>query len=287
LKSKQGLGPVVADLLVTGNDEIARGIWRLKLFSPWEVGSVLPGQFLHLQCGDGGVSFLRRPLSIENVVAVSRSGSDLESGSGSGSGSEIHIIYRVVGQGTKELSMIRPGGGRTLNSLGPLGNGFEIEKLAEDATVLLVGGGVGVPPLYYLGLEIKKQKKNAKIITLLGFRNAAESFLLEEFLALGEVFHTTDEGDAGLKGNTMVALPQIGAWDTMYACGPTPMLKALQKEPRMASEGSFISLEQRMGCGIGACLACIVRPVSAAPTEYSVCRVCKEGPVFPLRSVIL
>ena len=204
-----------------------------------------PGQFLEIRL-DG--FFLRRPISVCDYDA-----------------STITIIYKIVGQGTD--AMCRLAAGTRLDVLCGLGNGFDI-SVAGDSP-LLVGGGVGVPPLYSLA---RKLLENGKVpYVLLGFNKSGEVFFAQEFKALGaEVTVTTVDGSMGRKGFVTDALP--AAYSHVYACGPMPMLRALYRATGNI-KGQF-SLEERMGCGFGACMGCSIMTRSGSR------RVCKEGPVF-------
>lgn len=218
----------------------------------------LPGQFLHIQVGN---LTLRRPISIaDNCSKTGR----------------ITILFKVNGRGTTELSSFEQG--EMLDVLGPLGNGFPLE-ISSESPVLLIGGGIGVPPLYYLGKAL--QSKGIKLISILGFQQANDVFYEGRFSELGETIIVTNDGSYGFKGVVTDVLRQISAFDCYYACGPKQMLKALTD--KLTDKEGFISLEERMGCGVGACFACVL------PTKdgngYK--KICKDGPVFPAREVKL
>lgn len=205
---------------------------------------ILPGQFIDLRL-EG--LFLRRPISV----------CDAEK-------DRLTIIYKVVGQGTEWLSGLREGA--ELDALTGLGNGYDLSKAGESP--LLLGGGVGVPPLYFLAKRLRESGKRATAV--LGFNTAEEAFLAEDFRALGcETVVTTADGSLGRKGFVTDALPE--EYSYFYTCGPQPMLRAVYN--RTATDGQF-SLEERMGCGFGACMGC------SCKTKTGWKRICREGPVL-------
>ena len=207
-----------------------------------------PGQFVNIELPG---RFLRRPISICDWTETT-----------------LIIIYKVVGEGTEQMSQMTEG--MELNVLGPLGNGFNvnIEKMRHP---LVVGGGVGVPPLYGLTKELLKRKCRPTVV--MGFNTASEVFLYDEFKALGvDVFVTTMDGTGGTKGVVTDAMEQnFILSDYFYCCGPRPMIEALKQDTM--TEGQ-ISMEERMGCGFGACVGCTIE------TNNGFRRVCADGPVF-------
>ena len=203
-----------------------------------------PGQFVNIAL-DG--KFLRRPISVCDYDA-----------------STLTLIYKVVGSGTAQLSAM---GGGTLDILTGLGNGYDISA-AGDAPVL-IGGGVGVPPMYRLAKDLTAMGKTVSVI--LGFNTGSEIFRREEFEALGcKVIVTTADGSVGLRGFVTDALKDMD-YSYFYACGPEPMLKAVYKASKTPGQMSF---EERMGCGFGACMGCSCKTL----TGYK--RICKDGPVM-------
>ncbi len=218
------------------------------------------GQFVHILCGE---KTLRRPISI------------CETDSNNGI---IRIVFDVRGEGTLWLSKREEGD--ILNILGPLGNGF---PLFENKKALFVGGGIGVPPL----LECAKHY-SSESAAILGFRNKDCAILLDEFNNYcGRVFVTTDDGTLGSKGFVSDALKDLlsrESFDVICSCGPTPMLKAVSEVARQHSVECFVSLEERMGCGIGACLVCACKTKKDGKEGYS--HVCKNGPVFNAEEVV-
>lgn len=222
-----------------------------------------PGQFVHIRCGDGWETVLRRPISIASW--------DRQAGT-------ITIIYRVQGKGTNWLA--RRGHGEHIDVLGPLGHGFPVSA-KQGKTALLVGGGVGVPPLY--GLARQLQTDGADIHTYLGFASRSDVFLAEAFRELGTVKVATDDGSFGHSGLVTDLLQKPFTWDVVYACGPLPMLRAIQHRFSGTGVEGYLSLEERMGCGIGACLACVCELRGFGRQV----KVCSDGPVFPYQEVAL
>lgn len=212
-----------------------------------------PGQFVELSI-EG--LFLRRPISVCNYDE-----------------GELTLVYKVVGKGTAEMAAMQVG--RKVDVLTGLGNGFNAD--AECQRALLVGGGVGVPPLYRLARELLA--KGREVTVVLGFNTAAELFYEEEFKALGvNLVVATVDGSKGVKGFVTDAIRESGVtFDYFYSCGPLPMLKALSQS--VATDGE-LSLEERMGCGFGICMGCSIQTASGAK------RVCKEGPVFKKEEIL-
>lgn len=225
-----------------------------------------PGQFLHLRVDSNDDLLLRRPISICDV--------DTEQ-------EQVTMLYRVEGKGTARLATKLEG--MELDVLGPLGNGFPLEATMQGETALLIGGGVGVPPLYYLSKQLKEQGVN--VVHILGFQSAKDVFYEAEFQELGPTFVATVDGTRGTKGfvTDVIAKYEL-TFDSMYACGPTPMLQALST--LYPNRRVFLSLEERMGCGIGACFACVCHVVGDE-TGTSYRKVCTDGPVFPVGEVVL
>ncbi|HEU5140429.1 MAG TPA: dihydroorotate dehydrogenase electron transfer subunit [Bacillales bacterium] len=257
---------IKAAVRVTGQREIAKNIYELRLQGEVAREMTIPGQFVHLLARGGFDTLLRRPISIANV--------DLNR-------SELTIIYRVEGNGTRNLSEKQAGD--VIDMLGPLGNGFPLDRPKKEQTVLLVGGGIGVPPLYYLSKQLIA--KGVKVKHVIGFSSESEVFYEKKFRTLGETYVTTVDGTYGQKGFVTDAITkQHIEFDILEACGPTPMLKALEQQ--YPHEEAYFSLEQRMGCAVGACLACVVH-VQGDETGAEYRKVCKDGPVFPIGEVVL
>ena len=219
-----------------------------------------PGQFISMYTNDGS-KLLPRPYTYIYF--------DKANGS-------LRVVYRVTGKntGTEEFSKLQAGD--TIPVIGPLGNGFPAEK-AAGKRAFLIGGGIGVPPI----LELAKQMECEKKQIIAGYRDA-ETFLREEFEQNGDVYISTEDGSVGTKGNVMDAIRENALEaDIIYACGPTPMLRAIKTYAAENGIECYISLEERMACGIGACLACVCR--SKEKDHHSNVhnkRICKDGPVF-------
>ena len=228
---------------IQSNEQIAKNVYRMQLAG--DTAGILPGQFVNIRVQG---QFLRRPISVCNIAD-----------------GILTIIYKVVGVGTEAMSHLPIG--TKLDILTVLGNGYDLTK-AGDAP-LLVGGGVGVPPMYMLARQLREMDKNVRVI--LGFNTKDEVFYEEEFRALGcDVIVTTVDGSHGVKGFVTNALD--GKQSYYYTCGPLPMIKALLQA---AGTNGEVSMEERMGCGFGACMGCTIQ------TTQGPKRVCKEGPVFP------
>lgn len=238
--------------------EIATDIFRLVIHDEELAQMARPGQFLNLYTKDSA-NLLPRPISI---CQVRRDEGNLV------------IVYRVVGKGTKEFSGLKSGG--NLDVLGTLGNGFPL----TDKKALLIGGGIGIPPMVGLG-EALKAAGNQNVNFVCGYRNH-EIFLKEEMETAGVLTVATDDGSVGTHGTVIDAIKENGLGaEVMFACGPMPMLRALKVYAAEKKIPLYVSLEERMACGIGACLGCVCK--TAEPhhhTHVNNARVCKDGPVF-------
>lgn len=251
---------------ITSQSEIANGIYELKMRGELAARMRNPGQFLHIKVNSGSDPLLRRPISICDV--------DEES-------NEVTMIYRVEGAGTKALADKTPG--MMLDVLGPLGHGFPVNEALPMESALLVGGGIGVPPLYYLAKQLID--RGVSVTTVLGFQTKDAIFYSEQFSELGPLSIATVDGSSGYKGFvTDIIEEKKLTFDVLYACGPTPMLKALQG--RYTERRAFLSLEQRMGCGVGACFACVCH-TQDDPDGVTYKKVCTDGPVFRAGEVVL
>ncbi len=232
------------------NFELAPKVFRMVLEGDTSA-LTKPGQFVNIKI-DG--LYLRRPISVCDY-----------------SETEITLIYKVVGEGTEVMSRMTDG--EELDVLVGLGNGFDTAK--ESQKPLLIGGGVGIPPLYKLCRELIAQGKRASVV--LGFNTASEIFYEKEFKELGaEVFVTTVDGSYGIKGFVTDAMKNID-YDFFYTCGPMPMFKAIESAVTVSGQYSF---EERMGCGFGACMGC------SCKTKYGNKRICKDGPVLDREEII-
>ena len=245
--------------LVVSQEQLADGIFSMWIQTK-AADTAKPGQFISMYTNDGS-KLLPRPISICEIDAVNR---------------RLRVVYRVTGEntGTEQFSKLEAGD--TIPVVGPLGNGFPYEK-AAGKKVFLMGGGIGVPPI----LELAKQMECEKKQIVVGYRDA-QTFLKEEFEQNGEVYISTEDGSVGTKGNVMDAIREnVLDADMIYACGPTPMLRAIKAYAEENNIECYISLEERMACGIGACLACVCK--SKEKDHHSNVnnkRICKDGPVF-------
>ena len=240
---KQGIFEIVENISLTNS------VYKMTLRGDTSAITA-PGQFVNIQL-DG--LFLRRPISV----------CDLE-------GDMLTIIYKVVGKGTKQMASMQCG---QLDVLTGLGNGYDL-SLAGDKPVLL-GGGVGVPPMYLLAKKLLQQGKNVTVI--LGFNTESEVFYENEFRALGcDVVVTTVDGSYGQQGFVTDALREM-SYTHFFTCGPEPMLKAVYRSTTTSGQMSF---EKRMGCGFGACMGCSCKTI----TGYK--RICKEGPVMMKEEIL-
>ena len=186
------------------------------------------------------------------------------------------MVYRIAGEGTREFSNLKEGD--TIEIMGPLGNGFTL----EGTNAILIGGGIGIPPMLQLAKDLNCNKK-----IVLGYRDTL--FLNEEFEGLGEVYISTEDGSCGTKGNVIDAIKENNLdADIIFACGPTPMLRGIKEYAEANGITAQISLEERMACGIGACLACVCKSKEKDHhTNVNNKRVCKDGPVFYSKEVEL
>ena len=244
--------------VVISQEMLADGIFSMWLRTE-AAQTAVPGQFISMYTNDG-TKLLPRPISICEI--------DKSEGA-------LRVVYRVTGEntGTKQFSEAKAGD--TIPVIGPLGNGFPLDK-AEGKKAFLMGGGIGVPPI----LELAKQLNCEKQIVM-GYRDA-NTFLSKQFEENGKVYISTEDGSVGTKGNVMDAIRENGLTaDIIYACGPTPMLRAIKNFAEENGIECYISLEERMACGIGACLACVCK--SKEKDHHSNVhnkRICKDGPVF-------
>lgn len=201
---------------------------------------------------------------------------------------KIRLVFRVAGKGTGEFSTLKTGD--AVDILGVLGNGYSLEK-AKEKTVVLMGGGIGIPPMLELAKELREQNKlNAdaptKIIVIVGYRNN-ELFLKEDLEKYGDVYIATEDGSAGVKGNVMDVVDCYKLKpDMIMACGPMPMLRAIKQYAQDKGIPAYISLEERMACGVGACLGCVCKTKEKDHHSHvNNTRICTDGPVFEAKEV--
>lgn len=252
---------------VVSQKQIGTGIYDLTIQTKEIAAVAKAGQFVSVYSNDAS-KLLPRPISLCGI--------DRKAGT-------LRLVYRVTGEhtGTEEFSRLQAGD--TMKIMGPLGNGFTVEK---GKKAFLIGGGIGVPPMLQLAKEMKDAGENFQIV--MGYRDAG-TFLLDEFKEQGESFVATEDGSVGTKGNVLDAIREnhLDA-DVIYACGPTPMLRALKAYAEEQNMTCYVSMEERMACGIGACLACVCNSTDKdAHSNVKNKRICKEGPVFNAKEVDL
>lgn len=237
-------------LTVKDNKILTEGIYEMKLSG--DISAVKnPGQFVNVSI-DG--CYLRRPISVCDV-----------------DGDTLTIIYKVVGEGTERLS--KYAAGEKIDTLVGLGNGYDLSLSGEKP--LLIGGGVGVPPMYLLAKKLVE--KGVKPTVILGFNTKSEIFYEKKFKTLGAtVYVTTADGSYGKKGFVTDVMKDLD-YTYFYTCGPMPMFKAIEKIAKGSGEFSF---EERMGCGFGACMGC------SCKTKYGNKRICKDGPVLRREEIV-
>lgn len=251
----------ILDLKVRSIDHISDKHVLIKLTDDKLLPDMLPGQFVEVKVEGSPTTFLRRPISI-NFVDKERN--------------ELWLLVAAIGDGTRQLAQLHEGD--KLNVVAPLGNGFTMPKTADEK-ILLVGGGVGVAPLLYMGAEMKR--RGCEPTFLLGARSAKDLLEIELFEKYGRVFITTEDGSIGEKGFvTNHSLLQNEEFTRISTCGPKPMMMSVACYAHKASVDCEVSLENMMACGLGACLCCVEKTV-----EGNLC-VCKQGPVFNVRKLL-
>lgn len=241
------------------------GYQLLKLHAPDIAYSAQPGQFLHVRCSDTFDPLLRRPISIHSV----------DRGKGT-----VSLLYRVAGRGTARLFDFE-----MLDIMGPLGKGFALPP--SDSGVLVIGGGIGIAPLFFLLEELSK--KGTTVDVFLGASSAEHLLMVKDIKELGHRLQVaTDDGSAGYHGPVTGLCPPdlVCRMDEVFACGPKPMLRALATILEDNNVPGQFSLEERMGCGVGACLACACKTRKSKQEEFSYSHVCVDGPVFYASEVV-
>ena len=261
---KKRMGAIRLETMkVVSQQEIAPEIFELLLQGEM-VEAMKAGQFLHLRVHDDA-HLLRRPISISSIDKANK---------------QCRLIYRIEGSGTAIFSTLKTGD--SLDVMGPQGNGFDLSDLEQHSRVLLVGGGIGVPPL----LEVAKQlhERGVDVTTVLGFATKDAVILEDELAEFGQVFVTTDDGSYRTQGNVSVVIDEFDTeFDAIYSCGAPGMMKYINQtfynHPR-----AYLSLESRMACGMGACYACVLKVPESETINQ---RVCEDGPVFKTGTVVL
>ena len=247
---KQGMMTIVS------NTQLAKDVYEMVLEGEVAKSVTAPGQFINIKLDDGQTTYLRRPMSIHDYDE-----------------NHITLAYKVVGVGTNKMKTMQVG--EQLDVLVGLGNGFEVEPIKK---ALIIGGGVGVPPMYNLAKKLVAQ--GTEVITVLGFNTSVDVFYEDKFKTLGTTYVCTMDGSYGMQGNVIDVIKQVGiTYDRYYACGPEKMLDALVL---FDDVNGYLSFEARMGCGFGACMGCSCK-VKTAPYK----RICVEGPVLKSSEVIV
>ena len=250
----------ILDLKVVSVKQIHARYVLIRLTDDKPLPEMLPGQFVEVRVDGSPSTFLRRPISINFVDRTNN---------------ELWLLVATVGEGTKALAKLQAGD--LLNCVLPLGNGFTPAKTGEK--VLLIGGGVGVAPLLYMGAEM--QRAGIEPTFLLGARTAQDLLMTDIFNRYGRVYVTTEDGSEGEKGFvTNHSILEQEQFDRISTCGPTPMMKAVARLAKAKGIACEVSLENLMACGLGACLCCVEKT-----TEGNVC-VCKDGPVFDISKLM-
>ena len=246
----------ITDFTLVGKCDYGRSV-LLRLRAAQALPDIAPGQFVQVRVDGSPSTYLRRPISIHDVDEGQK---------------EIALLVQQVGEGTRHLAQVAVG--EQVNMVLPLGHGFSLPEQGERC--LLVGGGIGIAPLFYFAKVLKNQ--GVRPVLLLGGKTETDLIRLEDYQELGETYVTTEDGSLGEKGFvTMHSVWKARDFDKIYVCGPKPMMKAVAKLAAEKDIWCEVSLENLMACGLGACLCCVEDTV-----EGHVC-VCKEGPVFNTR----
>lgn len=245
---------------------VAADTYELVIETKSAKKDAIPGQFVHIQVPNRPDLLLRRPISINSIDTRN---------------STITLIVQVKNEGTKVLCSLKPN--TIIDVVGPVGRGFFLHKDAKRVAVL--GGGIGVAPLRYL----IERNQNVEFYSFLGFRNKKYVYQSELFNNLSNLYTHTDDGSTGTKGfatDTLDKMLGSQKFDAVYACGPTPMFKTLKNVMEKYPEVEcYISMEERMGCGIGGCKVCVCKTIDNGEENYKA--VCQDGPVFDIRKVVL
>ena len=252
------------NMTILDQEEIAPGVFSMDLEGDM-VAEMRAGQFLHMRVPDPS-KLLRRPISISMIDKARK---------------VARVIYRVEGAGTQTFSSLKAGD--SLDIMGPQGNGFDLCDIGENDKILLIGGGIGVPPLVEVAKELSQ--RGAKVLSVLGFATKDAVILEEDLKEYGEVVVTTDDGSYGIKGYVSTVVDDLtDDYKAIYSCGAPGMLKYVdarfEDHPR-----AYLSMESRMACGMGACYACVVHLRNQADAANK--RVCEDGPVFATGSIVL
>jgi len=256
--------PVCENAVVIENKEISKNIFYMKLRTPSIAKDIKPGQFVNIKCSNGYDAFLRRPISV--LFAE---------------GETIELVYQMKGKGTTLLSKFLVGSDVSL--VGPLGKGFDTTVTGKKIAV--IGGGIGIFPLYFLLTRLQ----NCEKFSFIGFRNKESIILEKEFVSASSLFTiTTDDGSFGLHGFVTEPFEKrlLEGLDQVYTCGPLQMIEKVAKMCIAHNVKCQVSMEQRMGCGVGACAVCVCKGKSNNQDKWEYLKVCKNGPVFEATQLI-
>ncbi len=256
--------------MVVSNVELSPNYFRMRMTAPQELLASAPGQFLMLKVTDAIDPLLRRPFGLFDV------GTFTAEYAGCGAQTYCEILYKVVGKGTKLLSALHHGD--VVDLLAPLGRGFDLGPAGEEK--VLVGGGVGLAPLYYLAKALVERGEKVRLFA--GGRNRDDILCITEFERLGvETYVATDDGTLGESGFvTQVLERHLNKGMRIFACGPTPMLDAVANMSARHEVPCQVSMEAYMACGVGACLGCVMKGANHTEATPDYRCVCKDGPVF-------
>lgn len=248
---------VIKVVPVVKTEKVTEGVFSMWIKDKDLATAAKAGQFVSLYCNDGS-QLLPRPISICEIDTKEET---------------LRLVYRVVGKGTEEFSKMKAGD--EIRVMGPLGNGFTL----EGTEAILIGGGIGIPPMLQTAKSLHAQ--GVKVQVVLGYRDS-DLFLKSEFEPYGSVIVSTEDGSVGTKGNVIDAIKANNvSGDVIMACGPMPMLRGIKSFAQENSIKAQISLEEKMACGIGACLACVCKSKDKDHhTNVNNKRICKDGPVF-------
>lgn len=258
--------------VVKEQTELSAGVYSLVLRVSF-AGEVKAGQFVSVFLNDPS-RLLPRPISVCEADPVAAT---------------IRLVYRVTGKKAGTAALARLSAGDAVWVLGPLGNGFPLD-MAKGKRMLLLGGGIGVPPMLACCeafAQLPEEKRPASVTVAAGYRSLSDAYLLDELERYAEVLAATDDGTLGVHGNAVDAVRNVSA-DMIFACGPKPMLRAVKSFAAERNITCFVSMEERMACGVGVCLGCVIPTVGVdAHSRVKNARVCADGPVFDAREVDL
>jgi len=257
------------------NKKVSSNCYRMTFESKEIACRVKPGQFLHIKCSDTHDPLLRRPISVHSIE-----------------NNIVGILYKVVGKGTLLLS--KKTSGDPIDVIGPLGNGFDYQLVSNCQLPILVGGGIGIAPLYFLAQRLVERGSNVTV--LIGADTKCNILCIDELKKLDcKVKVSTDDGSFGLRGTVIELLKkEISSTNSklkLFVCGPVPMLKQVNQLVSKYNVSSQVSLERQMACGVGACMGCTIKSrkqkaESRKNRMFDYKRVCKDGPVFDIKEVV-